>query len=332
MPARFPAVGGPVRPSHIWALATLLIIAFAALFPSPTNAAPTSGLFAHVFSSSDGSDSGSSSDEDYNRMVREAFARLADPVEPWGSAYARAAAGPDNGWISHWFSMSGEGELTVFVSCNAASAAADYQLGNGNITLAHRPAAFPSFLRPDTELPVNGTLVAFQDLPDPKAERLRPSLVDSDERSDTGSEVNPDDDEAQDVDEEVLLKSRPDLPPQRACVPPAWPPIRPSPPQPPFVVALVERGDCDFATKVLAAQERGAAAVVVGDGVARAGESDEEGRKRENLITMYSPEDTSSIIIPSVFVSRASYLTLRDMLRDHTKLRVMVGEGDDDGK
>lgn len=179
-------------------------------------------------------------------------------------------------------------------------------------------------------------MVAFQDLPDPKVDldqlRLRSSspewragaigassssgAIDSEARENSRRSSQP----------------RSDHPPQRACVPPAWPPIRPSPPQPPYIVVLVERGDCDFATKVLAAQERGAAAVVVGDSPARAGETDEEGRKRENLITMYSPEDTTNIIIPSVFVSRASYLTLRDMLTNNTTLKVEVGEADDDGK
>ena len=60
-------------------------------------------------------------------------------------------------------------------------------------------------------------------------------------------------------------------------------------PTPPYALAMVERGECDFATKVLAAQERGAAAVIVGDGVARLEETEEEGRERENLITMFSP-------------------------------------------
>ena len=57
----------------------------------------------------------------------------------------------------------------------------------------------------------------------------------------------------------------------------------------PYKIALVERGGCDFATKVRAAQERGAAGVVVGDMIGRPGETDEEGRERESLITMFSP-------------------------------------------
>lgn len=118
MPARLPAIGGPVRPSHLWALATLSIVTLAALFPSPTLAAPTAALRANDHSGSTPPDPGYSDEDDYNRMVRAAFARIADPVEPWGMSYAKAAAAaePDTGWISHWFSMGGEGTLTVFVS------------------------------------------------------------------------------------------------------------------------------------------------------------------------------------------------------------------------
>lgn len=77
--------------------------------------------------------------------------------------------------------------------------------------------------------------------------------------------------------------------PDFACVSPAWPPIRFHLPARPYKIALVERGGCDFAHKIRAAQERGAAAVVVGDGAARIGETDAEGLKREGLITMFSP-------------------------------------------
>jgi hypothetical protein len=111
MPARLPALRGPVRPRHLWALATLSIVTFAALFPSPTLAAPTQGLLDNA-----GPDAGYSDEDDYNRIVREAWARIADPVEPWSMSYVKAAAEPDTGWISHWFSMGGEGTLTVYVS------------------------------------------------------------------------------------------------------------------------------------------------------------------------------------------------------------------------
>lgn len=94
-----------------------------------------------------------------------------------------------------------------------------------------------------------------------------------------------------------LTASRPTLPAQ-ACVPATWPPIRWSPPprvdgphrgEKGVKIALLERGGCDFATKVLAAQERGAGAVIVGD-TAQEGENREIGRMRVGgLITMFSP-------------------------------------------
>ena len=82
-------------------------------------------------------------------------------------------------------------------------------------------------------------------------------------------------------------------------------------PEQPFKIALVERGGCDFATKVRAAQERGAGGVVVGDTIAREGESEEEGRERRGLITMFSPGTFTlqidfrlcdSLLIPTYFM------------------------------
>lgn len=158
--------------------------------------------------------------------------------------------------------------------------------------------------------------------------------------------------------------------PDFACVSPAWPPIRFHLPARPYKIALVERGGCDFAHKIRAAQERGAGAVVVGDGAARIGETDAEGLKREGLITMFSPgewrvtpsrygpashrpckeaqrcpladhesDDTEEIFIPSVFVSRASFLVLRDMIANGTSsghsegpgLWVELSQGSDEG-
>lgn len=76
--------------------------------------------------------------------------------------------------------------------------------------------------------------------------------------------------------------------PELACYPPRFP-VRYIEPPHPWHIALVERGECDFASKVRAAQERGAAGVIVGDMKVREGETDEEGRTREGLITMFSP-------------------------------------------
>ena len=94
--------------------------------------------------------------------------------------------------------------------------------------------------------------------------------------------------------------------------------------------------------------------MIVGDTVQRPGETDEEGRERESLITMFSPgtllcastkmrllimtEDTENIFIPSVFVSRASYLLLRDVLARQAEnhpgssgLWIDLGEGEQEG-
>lgn len=94
--------------------------------------------------------------------------------------------------------------------------------------------------------------------------------------------------------------------PIQACTQPHFPPIRYNPPTPPYKIALIERGSCDFATKVLAAQERGMAGVIVGDGVAKVGESIGEGRERESLITMFSPGTSAlhfySLLLTSIWV------------------------------
>jgi len=164
-----------------------------------------------------------------------------------------------------------------------------FKLGDSNFTLPHRPAAFPSHLSPPISLPIRGYLTPFSQLP---AISSKP------------------------VHDDISF----------ACLPPFFPPIRYTPPTEPYTIALIERGACDFATKIRAAQERGAGAVIVGDGRARMDESEEEGRGRENLITMFSPEDTESIFIPSVFVSRASYLGLLDLVGNGT------GFGREDGK
>ncbi|KAF9164292.1 E3 ubiquitin-protein ligase rnf13 [Mortierella sp. AD010] len=65
-------------------------------------------------------------------------------------------------------------------------------------------------------------------------------------------------------------------------------------------VALVERGGrCNFVDKVRNMQASGAQAVIVGD------------NQRNPLITMYAREDTSDILIPSVFITQNHYRELR---------------------
>ncbi|WVO15016.1 hypothetical protein L204_102659 [Cryptococcus depauperatus] len=187
----------------------------------------------------------------------------------------------EQGWLSRWLFMGGEGRVVVHANYK------EYQ----NVTLPHRPAAFPNhILHP---LPLTGFVIPFSSLSPASPLGCSPSPI-----------------------------SRP-----------------PSTPKQPYKIVLVERGGCDFATKVRAAQQIGAAAVVVGDNAARVGETEDEGRRREGLITMFSPEDTDDVFIPSVFVSRASFLLLRDLLANHTDSRygedkglwVDVSESTDEG-
>ncbi|KAF9940017.1 E3 ubiquitin-protein ligase rnf13 [Mortierella alpina] len=76
-------------------------------------------------------------------------------------------------------------------------------------------------------------------------------------------------------------------------------PVTGAPPNLPWV-ALVERGGtCSFVDKVRNMQASGAKAVIVGD------------NQRSGLITMYAREDTSDVLIPSVFIAQHHYRELR---------------------
>ena len=190
------------------------------------------------------------------------LAALAGDAHTLGYARMRKAdeRASQPGWFSRWLTMGGEGTVTVLVSLVDRPLIPTHpQLDDQNLTLPHRPSAFPAHLVSPTSLPISGFLGRFDDFPEPH------SVVQT-ERA-LGGTHNP----------------------GLACVGPAWPPVRFQTPKPPFHIAFIERGGCDFATKVRAAQERGAAGVIVGDSVARIGESDDEGRERENLITMFSP-------------------------------------------
>ncbi|KAH9821103.1 hypothetical protein DFH28DRAFT_923538 [Melampsora americana] len=91
-------------------------------------------------------------------------------------------------------------------------------------------------------------------------------------------------------------------------------------------IALVERGTCTFVDKIRYAQHLGASAVIVGDW-----ESSPISFKTNSgpifysnplgsdkfgfgtgLVTMYAPGDTSDLDIPSVFIARDSYMSLRE--------------------
>lgn len=79
-------------------------------------------------------------------------------------------------------------------------------------------------------------------------------------------------------------------------------------------IALALRGECSFAAKVRLAQALGARAVIVGD-EALVGESDADQRRRQDLTTMFAPANESEdLLIPALFVSRATYLVLLDEL------------------
>ncbi|KAI9193730.1 uncharacterized protein BJ171DRAFT_524360 [Polychytrium aggregatum] len=69
-------------------------------------------------------------------------------------------------------------------------------------------------------------------------------------------------------------------------------------------IALVQRGGCSFSEKVRVMQAAGAAAVIVGNNV-----------PSQPLITMYSTDDASDIVTPSVFVNHASYEHLVESLK-----------------
>jgi hypothetical protein len=139
-----------------------------------------------------------------------------------------------------------------------------------NITLPHRPAAFPTSLTPTQSLPISGFLLPFSNLSRPHQNQYNTTTLAAPAFS--------------------LI--------EQACIPTfddRW-----SEPHQPHYIALIERGSCDFATKVKAAQSRGASGVIVGDGVARLGENDEEGRNRIGLITMFSPG--ALLILPHISI------------------------------
>lgn len=78
-------------------------------------------------------------------------------------------------------------------------------------------------------------------------------------------------------------------------------------------IVLVKRGGCGFLEKVLWAQRRGAAALIVGD--------NEPGR---SLITMYAKGDTSIVTIPSIFTSHTTAHILISLLPQNFRFGVLV--------
>lgn len=89
-------------------------------------------------------------------------------------------------------------------------------------------------------------------------------------------------------------------------------------------IALIQRGKCGFAEKIRKAQALGAIAVIVGDDADHGSMRGAMGLRQ--LIGMYSPEDTSDIQIPSVFVSHTSYNTLLEAFETRYEERHRVSQ------
>ncbi|KAJ9093944.1 hypothetical protein QFC20_007030 [Naganishia adeliensis] len=197
--------------------------------------------------------------------------------------------------FANWLNPWGEGQITVFDD------------ETGNLTMPHRPAAFPAHLPAGAGYPLLGTLQMITDLPS------LPGSINASTDIYGCSPIVP-------IVHTDTTKSTTSRNNSR--------------------VALVVRGHCSFSHKVRAAQARGADVVLVADDTASMEETDEQGRTRFGLLTMYSPgtscrlfaassDDTSDIHIPSSFISRASYLVIRDLMKTgHSQMKVLI-EPDD---
>ncbi|TFY80818.1 hypothetical protein EWM64_g3192 [Hericium alpestre] len=73
-------------------------------------------------------------------------------------------------------------------------------------------------------------------------------------------------------------------------------------------IALVQRGSCQFADKAREAQRLGAKGLVVG------GDDPELHGNPDALVNMYSPEDASDVLIPSVFIKYSDYMVLASII------------------
>ncbi|KAF9030201.1 hypothetical protein BDZ89DRAFT_1013927 [Hymenopellis radicata] len=69
-------------------------------------------------------------------------------------------------------------------------------------------------------------------------------------------------------------------------------------------IALVQRGGCEFVSKVREAQRLGARAVVVG------GDNPEHSGLPDTLVNMYSPDDSSDVKISATYIRYADYVEL----------------------
>ncbi|THV03010.1 hypothetical protein K435DRAFT_716181 [Dendrothele bispora CBS 962.96] len=86
-------------------------------------------------------------------------------------------------------------------------------------------------------------------------------------------------------------------------------------------IALVQRGDCEFVSKVREAQRLGARAVVVG------GNDPEISGYPDTLVNMYSPEDASDVHIAATFIKFSDYVQLFSLIQasntSHAGLRTL---------
>ncbi len=146
--------------------------------------------------------------------------------------------------------------------------------------MPHRPASFPSHLPASHTLPTSGHLTRITDFP------LQPYM--SEELNDMyGCEpiLNPGYTSQSYVSDVVYQQS---AEPDTRSLPEA---ANQQPRE--RKIALVLRGRCPFSFKVLSAQKRGADAVIVADDaetlIDGSVESEQRGRMRTALLTMYSP-------------------------------------------
>lgn len=149
--------------------------------------------------------------------------------------------------------------------------------------MPHRPASFPSHLPSSHTLPTSGLLLRITDFPlEPYMSEQQNDMYGCEPVVDPGyylqSDSSTNTDES--IDSNIRRSSIEKTNPQQQ---------RPIPRK----IALVLRGHCPFSFKVLSAQKRGADAVIVADDAERlidgSLESEDRGRKRTALLTMYSP-------------------------------------------
>ncbi|KDQ62630.1 hypothetical protein JAAARDRAFT_30544 [Jaapia argillacea MUCL 33604] len=73
-------------------------------------------------------------------------------------------------------------------------------------------------------------------------------------------------------------------------------------------IAIVQRGECQFVDKAREAQRLGAKAVVVG------GDDPDISGNPDTLVNMYSPGDSSDVLIASTFIKYSDYLQLMSLI------------------